>query len=293
MKPNRRVRRHRRMNTNTLANAFLSASILVAVSAGTGLAVDSSGSAPAGAEPSPVYVDSAELLYLESWPVQVKLHVEGSLPTPCQEAIFEVADLGDTIDVRLWSLADPKALCIAVLEPFEIAIDLGAYTSADLPVLLNGEAVGRIQVGSDPTGPALTGAGWSFGMCLGYCAADVRLDGDDVVVAGRDRDAADPLYENRGTLTEQGRERLDAALAGLVAGELEAVYGCPDCADGGAAYLELALDSTVERVEMEFGNPPPVLAELYATAMELVDAIETCETTPLVDIAESCVPYQR
>jgi len=101
------------------------------------------------------------------------------------------------------------------------------------------------------------------------------------------------LYENQGTLSEQGREQLDEALSGLVAGELDPVYGCPDCADGGAAYLEVALDGTSLRVEMEFGDPPPALADLYATTMALIDALETCTETPLLDVAEGCVPYQR
>ena len=281
------------MKTHTLATPFLAACLLAAASASVSLGADGPDSAIASPATGPVYVDSAGLRYLESWPVQVQLEVRGSLPTPCHQPVSEVQDLGDSVDVLLWSVADPEVACIAVLEPFELVIDLGSYTAADKPVLLNGEVVAQMVVGSSASEPALTGGGWSFGMCLGYCAADLRLDGDGIVVSGRDREKAAPLYENRGTLTEQGRKQLDEALAGLVAGELEAVYGCPDCADGGAAYLELVLDGTVRRVEMEFGDPPPALADLYATTMALSDALETCQETPLVDVAEGCVAYQR
>ena len=281
------------MKTHTLATPFLAACMLAAASANVTVGTDRPDPSSGSPGTDPVYVDSAGLRYLESWPVQVQLEVRGSLPTPCHQPVAEVQDLGDSVDVMLWSVADPEVACIAVLEPFELVIDLGSYTAADKPVLLNGEVVAQMVVGGGPSAPALTGGGWSFGMCLGYCAADLRLDGDDVVVSGRDREEATPLYENQGTLSEQGREQLDEALSGLVAGELDPVYGCPDCADGGAAYLEVALDGTSLRVEMEFGDPPPALADLYATTMALIDALETCTETPLLDVAEGCVPYQR
>ncbi len=281
------------MKTHTLATPFLAACLLAAASASVTVGADGPDSAVASPGTGPVYVDSAGLRYLESWPVQVQLEVRGSLPTPCHQPVYEVQDLGDSVEVLLWSVADPEVACIAVLEPFELVIDLGSYTAADTPVLLNGEIVAQMVVGGSSTEPALSGGGWSFGMCLGYCAADLRLDADDIVVSGRDREEAAPLYENRGTLTEQGREQLDEALAGLVAGELDPVYGCPDCADGGAAYLELVLDGTAQRVEMEFADPPLALADVYATTMALIDALETCNETPLLDVAESCVPYQR
>ena len=44
------------------------------------------------------------------------------------------------------------------------------------PSTLNGEPVGRVEIGGEPTGtsaPSLLGAGWSFGMCAGYCIADL------------------------------------------------------------------------------------------------------------------------
>ena len=32
-----------------------------------------------------VYIDTADLLIMESYPVQVALHITGNLPTPCHE----------------------------------------------------------------------------------------------------------------------------------------------------------------------------------------------------------------
>lgn len=272
--------------------SVLAVSFLLGVAGNVAVGASSPDPSPPGGEPGPVYIDSVEILYLESFPVQVRLAVTGSLPTPCHEAIWEVQDFGESIDVRLWSLADPDQICVQVLEPFEISIPLGSFESADLLVLLNGEEVGRVQVGGEAaTGDALVGAGWSFGMCLGYCIADLAIDGDQVVVTGRGRESEEPLFVNRGTLTADLQERVAAALEQLEGVTLEPVYGCPDCADGGAATLVLSRDGVVTEHQMEFGSPPAELAELHAIAMSIISALETCTPNELVTVADDCAPY--
>jgi hypothetical protein len=166
------------------------------VDRGSGIA---SPTVPGGGE-GPVFVDSTEILYLESFPVQVRLAVRGSLPTPCHEPVWEVEDLGWTIDIRLWSEADPAQSCIRVLEPFEISIPLGSFESASSPIVLNGEQIGRLAIGVEPASGdvSLVGAGWSFGMCGGYCNADLAVLGEGLVLTGRSRMSEEPLYVNRG-----------------------------------------------------------------------------------------------
>ena len=225
--------------------------------------------------------------------MQVHLVVTGHLPTPCHEAVSEVQDLGTSVDVRLWSLADPEAFCVQVLEPFELVIPLGSFETAALPILLNGEAVGRIEVGSVSDGPSLVAAGWSFGHCVGTCVADLVIDGHDVALTGSDPTGSPALFTNRGSLTPEGRMRVDAAVAALGSSSLDPVYGCPDCADGGAAYLDLARDGVVEHVVMEFDDPPDVLADLYAVAMSVSDSLETCVPSELVQPADDCLPHVR
>jgi hypothetical protein len=280
-------------------NAFttLLAALVLVGATGGGARGASPDPTAAGGDPGPVYVDSTEILYLESWPVQVRLVVRGNLPDPCHEPVFEVQDLGDRIDVLLWSLADPDRMCIQVLEPFELSIPLGTWETANLPVLLNGEEIGRIELGEGAgeglAGPSLVAAGWSFGFCLEYCYADLAIEGDDLILTGRDRPDEDPIFVNRGTLTPEGRALLDAAIAELEGVALEPVYGCPDCADGGAFYIELHRDDVVERVAMEFGSPPDVLAEAYAFSASVIGALEACQSSELVEVAEDCVPVER
>lgn len=99
-------------------------------------------------ERGPVYVDTAELLLMESFPVQVNLQVKGALPTPCHELKWEVEapDSSGRIDVALYSLADPTLACIQVLEDFEAGIPLGSYAEGTYTVYLNGKLVGEVQL---------------------------------------------------------------------------------------------------------------------------------------------------
>jgi hypothetical protein len=95
----------------------------------------------------PVYIDSQEILTLESYPPQFQLHVEGSLPTPCHElrAVVGDPDTQDQIHVEMYSLVDPDIECIQVLEAFEADIPLGSYSSGAYTIFVNGEQVGEIN----------------------------------------------------------------------------------------------------------------------------------------------------
>jgi inhibitor of cysteine peptidase len=94
------------------------------------------------------FVESAEVILLESFPVQVNLAVKGTLPTPCHLLRAEVGepDENGRIDVELYSLTEPGVICIQVLQPFDTTIPLGSYPSGSYTVYVNGEKVGEFDV---------------------------------------------------------------------------------------------------------------------------------------------------
>lgn len=93
-----------------------------------------------------LFVDSTDILLMESFPVQVALKVTGSLPTPCHTPVWDVKDDGSTIAVRLGSVADGDAACIQVLEPVELSIPLGSFESGSRVITLNGEEIGDFEI---------------------------------------------------------------------------------------------------------------------------------------------------
>ncbi len=96
----------------------------------------------------PVYLDSADLLILESFPPQYRLLLKGSLPDPCHklEVVVPVPDARGVIAVQVFSLADPNTICIQVLEPFEETVSLDGFPPGAYTVNVNGEVVGQIEV---------------------------------------------------------------------------------------------------------------------------------------------------
>ena len=94
----------------------------------------------------PVFVETTDILLIESFPVQVALHVSGNLPTPCHQPVWEVEDDGTTIAVRLASVTEPDVLCAQVVEPFEVSIPLGDFESGTRVVTLNGAEIGDFEV---------------------------------------------------------------------------------------------------------------------------------------------------
>jgi hypothetical protein len=95
-----------------------------------------------------VFIDSMEILLLESYPVQVKLQLLGNLPTPCHKlrAIVSPPDDQKRIQVGVYALSDPGTMCTQVLEPFEISIPLGSFTEGVYTVWVNDESAGTFEM---------------------------------------------------------------------------------------------------------------------------------------------------
>ena len=106
---------------------------------------------PATDEPEqirgPVFIDQAELLIRESFPIQVDLLLRGSLPTPCATLRWSVAEPDEQgrIEVEAYSSQDAALACIQVLQEFEENIPLGAYSTGSYSVWLNGELIGDFE----------------------------------------------------------------------------------------------------------------------------------------------------
>ena len=125
-------------------------------------------------------------------------------------------------------------------------------------------------------------------MGLGYCLADLEIDGASLLATGRNREDEQPLYQNGGTLTPLGQEQLDAAVAGLSGIPRDAAYGCPDCADGGAAYLVFTDGASRSRVDMQADQPPELLVGPYRIVTSLLGALQTCASDDLVLVDDQC-----
>jgi hypothetical protein len=94
-----------------------------------------------------VFIDSASIAMLESYPPQFIVDLSGSLPTPCHQlrALVSAPDASQVIAVEVYSLADPNAICAQVLQPFTVSISIPTPVQGKYSVTVNGKMVGEIQ----------------------------------------------------------------------------------------------------------------------------------------------------
>jgi inhibitor of cysteine peptidase len=92
-----------------------------------------------------VFLDKIELYTLESYPVQVMLHVTGDLPTPCYRLRAKMTGPDDQnqIQIDLFSLVKPEDVCTQMLQPFDVSFSLGSFKDGKYTVWLNGKQVGE------------------------------------------------------------------------------------------------------------------------------------------------------
>ena len=92
--------------------------------------------------------------------------------------------------------------------------------------------------GSDET--VVLRSGTSFGMCVGYCVTELVVHEADVSLTRTSRDPAKyPAATQSLRLTASELEALRSAIASSDLRSSRSVYGCPDCADGGAEWVEV------------------------------------------------------
>lgn len=111
----------------------------------------------------------------------------------------------------------------------------------------------------------LFASGTSFGMCAGYCVTRLEVTADSVHLEERGgRDNPPPRVRAR-ALTATERAEVEAALRAAELTSAEEVYGCPDCADGGAEWVEVG----GRRVTFEHGADIRPVRQLARVARTL------------------------
>lgn len=145
-----------------------------------------------------------------------------------------------------------------------------------------------------PRTPIVIAASRTFGECIHDCVS--RLTFGEVEPNGCDGarlEVCSPggaCVLQLGRLTPVGHARIRALAAALVGVNLDAVYGCPDCADGGAAGIDLLRGDVASNHIYEYGHPPVVLADADTFLQGLITSLAACQSTPAVTVDPACVP---
>lgn len=118
--------------------------------------------------------------------------------------------------------------------------------------------------------------GTSFGMCVGYCKNDLVINGK-VATFEKTKNGTDK--EMVSCTNELNDETINLIMDHINLNyfkSLPEVIGCPDCADGGAEYVEITTNGEMKRVTFEYGKPPKQLADLVAILRVQFKFFENC-----------------
>jgi len=120
--------------------------------------------------------------------------------------------------------------------------------------------------------------GTSFGHCVGYCMKEELYTADKMVYVQSSRD---PETNPPKELTETvSAKEFDALVNGIDWSKWKALpetIGCPDCADGGAEFIEVVTPTGVKRVTFDAGSSPEGLEkalELFRKKRSALDKAE-------------------
>lgn len=115
--------------------------------------------------------------------------------------------------------------------------------------------------------------GSSFGMCNGYCFKENTYTPEDFIhnekAFGRTNPKDFPEKMDSISISPKEWEDIISKI------DLEKFYaeqetiGCPDCADGGSEWIEIATTDKIYRVTFEFGQPSEGLKSIYSALRKL------------------------
>ena len=100
--------------------------------------------------------------------------------------------------------------------------------------------------------------GLSFGMCFGYCQQSINATSDPLQIvfskaAHFAHDTYPPIQQSYSISSDQWNELISLLNLKIFAA-LSNIIGCPDCADGGAEWIQVNWIGGSKRVTFEYGR---------------------------------------
>jgi hypothetical protein len=118
--------------------------------------------------------------------------------------------------------------------------------------------------------------GTSFGMCVGYCkqSLDITSSTTELTKSGW----------SKSVKTISCNEKTDSAIWNSLVkdinvssfNKLQETFGCPDCADGGAEWVQIVTGTTTHKITFEYHNEPQEVKQYIDKLRSLHDSFKDC-----------------
>lgn len=117
--------------------------------------------------------------------------------------------------------------------------------------------------------------GTSFGMCAGYCVQKLTITEGKVfktVIPRVNQNLEEKICQKE----YAGFQSLLSKIDQSAFMSLEETIGCPDCADGGAEWIEITTLQGSKKVTYEFGNEPEAVRSFINELRKYYDQLGEC-----------------
>ena len=118
--------------------------------------------------------------------------------------------------------------------------------------------------------------GTSFGFCRGYCRNDYTFAGTSVTLTQNSSADRLPTKVCQTTINADTWTTLKGLADLETFSKQPATIGCPDCADGGAEYIELQTGTQTYRVTFPYGKTIPGFESIVSTLRQQRDGFKEC-----------------
>lgn len=106
-------------------------------------------------------------------------------------------------------------------------------------------------------------SGTSFGHCVGYCNSRIEITEETIEYSKYSRDETKyPAKQLSEKNTINKWNEIVNSFDLLELSEMKDIYGCPDCADGGAEWVEVKFENFSKKIIFEYGDNLPEIQNL-------------------------------
>jgi len=134
------------------------------------------------------------------------------------------------------------------------------------------DVVNIVDLILNPQSSIQINSGTSYGECWGYCVFELELDNSNALFTASGwgwYEFPDLLLEDN--LSQEMWQQIIELIDFEYFQSLDDVYGCPDCADGGAEFIEIIYDGVAKQVTFDAYTEIDGIQELTILLRDLRD----------------------
>lgn len=118
--------------------------------------------------------------------------------------------------------------------------------------------------------------GTSFGNCLGYCI-QMSTYTDGQVTKKLSPSRSQGIAPKECSKKWSGFHLITSKIDMIAFNDLEETIGCPDCADGGAEWIQIFTSDGSKKVTYEYGKEPAVVEPFISELRKQFNSLGECE----------------